>query len=290
MRGRAHGLVATAKPEADQGSRTRSRRAARGDTPLAHGGRALADELGAPYPCVPIARADGRAWPIRAPTVDGARAFLRDRALPLVVPQRTDGPFRDQLLRHRPSAPTSADACRSTPTRATRRVLTAGGADRREAATASHLCSRRRRGPGRGGGVRRIAWPGTRRSRRAAPPSRSRLRRSGASRSSSRGQEACEAAASRSREVAAAATRSAAAVGRDVERLTGEILNQIVPGLAGRGRPCRRLDRGERHAARRVADARRGRDAEDALPPPPSLPSVDDEDARELDYAAARPL
>ena len=45
------------------------------------------------------------------------------------------------------------------------------------------------------------------------------------------GDLALQAAASRSREVAAAASRSAAAVGRDVERLTGELLNQIVPGL-----------------------------------------------------------
>ena len=102
-----------------------------------------------------------------------------------------------------------------------------------------------------------------------------------------RGQEALQAAASRSREVAAAASRSAAAVGRDVERLTGEILNQIVPGL--------------RQARSALADASiaasdtppggsQTLDADamqDALPPPPSLPSVDDEDARELDYAAA---
>ena len=101
-----------------------------------------------------------------------------------------------------------------------------------------------------------------------------------------RGQEALQAAASRSREVAAAASRSAAAVGRDVERLTGEILNQIVPGL--------------RQARSALADASiaasdtppggsQTLDADamqDALPPPPSLPSVDDEDARELDYAA----
>ena len=101
-----------------------------------------------------------------------------------------------------------------------------------------------------------------------------------------RGQEALQAAASRSREVAAAASRSAAAVGRDVERLTGELLNQIVPGL--------------RQARSALADASiaasdtppggsQTLDADamqDALPPPPSLPSVDDEDARELDYAA----
>ena len=105
VRNSAHGLVAIGLlPEADQRSQLLEQAAhAEGvlDTPLAHGGRALADELGAPYPCLLIARADGRAWPLlRAPTVDGARAFLRDRALPLVVPQRTDGPFRDQLLHH----------------------------------------------------------------------------------------------------------------------------------------------------------------------------------------------
>ena len=72
-----------------------------------------------------------------------------------------------------------------------------------------------------------------------------------------------------------------------MERLTGEILNQIVPGL--------------RQARSALADASiaasdtppggsQTLDADamqDALPPPPSLPSVDDEDARELDYAAA---
>ena len=73
-------------------------------------------------------------------------------------------------------------------------------------------------------------------------------------------------------------------MGRDVERLTGEILNQIVPGL--------------RQARSALADASiaasdtppggsQTLDADamqDALPPPPSLPSVDDEDARELRF------
>ena len=89
VRASAHGLVAIGLlPEADQRSQLLEQ-------------AAPADELGAPYPCLLIARNDGRAWPLlRAPAVDGARAFLRDRALPLVVPQRTDGPFRDQLLHH----------------------------------------------------------------------------------------------------------------------------------------------------------------------------------------------
>lgn len=111
-----------------------------------------------------------------------------------------------------------------------------------------------------------------------------------------RGQEDLQAGAQRAREVAAAASRSAAAVGRDVEQLTGALLNQIMPGL-------QQARQALAEASMAASDTPPGGTQtldeaamHDAMPPPPSLPfeygapTPDDEPAGgvgatgELDY------
>eukprot|EP00966_Prymnesium_polylepis_P256711 5929873-Prymnesium_polylepis.2 len=71
--------------------------------PLAIGGEDLAAQLGAPFPSLLVMNRDGYPWPLRrAPLVlKAVEAFLRQRALPLVVPLGdSDRRFSRQVREH----------------------------------------------------------------------------------------------------------------------------------------------------------------------------------------------